>query len=311
MLDLYHRKIDYMRISITDRCHFQCNYCKSDHPQKLNHQDILSYEQLLLIVDQAIQLGIKKFKITGGEPTLRKNYLFFIKELKKRDVEVTLTTNGSLFKKEDLKTLKEIGIEGINFSIDTLDAKEYFLLTKQDCLKQVLENLFYAYYLKIPVKINCVVDNTFTLKRLKQMLAMVKDKKIALRFIELMPLNIEQRNQKMIDIQNYLKQYPIKQYQGKLGNGPAHYYTIEGYQGYIGLIEALHHKFCYQCNRIRLTSTGKLKPCLFYNEMYDLKPYLNNEEQLLLHLKKAIESKPKEHHFEENVSYTKMNEIGG
>ncbi len=309
--DSYGREINYMRISITDRCHFQCNYCKSDHPQKLNHQDILSYEQLLLIVDQAIQLGIKKFKITGGEPTLRKNYLFFIKELKKRDVEVTLTTNGSLFKKEDLKTLKEIGIDGINFSIDTLDAKEYFLLTKQDCLKQVLENLFYAYYLKIPVKINCVVDNTFTLKRLKQMLAMVKDKKIALRFIELMPLNIEQRNQKMIDIQNYLKQYPIKQYQGKLGNGPAHYYTIEGYQGYIGLIEALHHKFCYQCNRIRLTSTGKLKPCLFYNEMYDLKPYLNNEEQLLLHLKKAIESKPKEHHFEENVSYTKMNEIGG
>lgn len=83
MLDLYQRKIDYMRISITDRCHFQCAYCKSDHPRKLKHQDILSYEQLLLIVDQAIQLGINKFKITGGEPTIRKDYLFFIKELKK------------------------------------------------------------------------------------------------------------------------------------------------------------------------------------------------------------------------------------
>ena len=83
MLDSYQRKIDYMRISITDRCHFQCAYCKSDHPRKLKHQDILSYEQLLLIVDQAIQLGINKFKITGGEPTIRKDYLFFIKELKK------------------------------------------------------------------------------------------------------------------------------------------------------------------------------------------------------------------------------------
>ncbi len=147
MLDLYQRKIDYMRISITDRCHFQCAYCKSDHPRKLKHQDILSYEQLLLIVDQAIQLGINKFKITGGEPTIRKDYLFFIKELKKRNVQVTLTTNGSLFTKEDLDCLKEIGIDGINFSIDTLDLKEYFLLTQQDCLGTVLDNLFYAYKL--------------------------------------------------------------------------------------------------------------------------------------------------------------------
>ena len=173
MLDLYQRKIDYMRISITDRCHFQCTYCKSDHPQKLKHQDILSYEQLLFIVDQAIQLGINKFKITGGEPTLRKDYLLFIKELKKRNVQVTLTTNGSLFTKNDLDSLKEIGIDGINFSIDTLDPKEYFLLTQQDCLATVLDNLFYAYQLKIPVKINCVMDDTFHLKRLNDLLQYV------------------------------------------------------------------------------------------------------------------------------------------
>ena len=95
MLDSYQRKIDYMRISITDRCHFQCAYCKSDHPQKLKHQDILSYEQLLLIVDQAIQLGINKFKITGGEPTIRKDYLFFIKELKKRENQIVGTAAQS------------------------------------------------------------------------------------------------------------------------------------------------------------------------------------------------------------------------
>ena len=170
MLDSYQRKIDYMRISITDRCHFQCAYCKSDYPRKLKHQDILSYEQLLLIVDQAIQLGINKFKITGGEPTIRKDYLFFIKELKKREVEVTLTTNGSLFTKKDLDCLKEIGIDGINFSIVTLELREYFLLTRQDCLETDLDNLFYAYQLKIPVKINCVMDDTFHLKRLNDLL---------------------------------------------------------------------------------------------------------------------------------------------
>ncbi len=171
--------------------------------------------------------------------------------------------------------------------------------------------MFYAYKLQIPVKINCVVDDTFTMNRLENMLMLIKDKKIALRFIELMPLNKEQRNQKMRDVIHYLKKYPIQECLDKLGNGPAHYYTINGYQGYVGFIEALHHKFCHQCNRLRLTSTGKIKPCLFYEEMHDLKPYLNNEKQLRLHLEKAIELKPKEHHFEEDVSYTKMNEIGG
>ena len=210
-----------------------------------------------------------------------------------------------------MDSLKEIGIDGINFSIDTLDPKEYFLLTQQDCLETVLDNLFYAYKLQIPVKINCVVDDTFTMNRLENMLMLIKDKKIALRFIELMPLNKDQRNQKIKKVANYLKKYSIQEYTHKLGNGPAHYYIINGYQGYVGLIEALHHKFCHQCNRLRLTSTGKIMPCLFYEEMYDLKPYLNNEKQLRLHLEEAIKLKPKEHHFEENVSYTKMNEIGG
>ena len=250
------------------------------------------------------------FAILDSVPSDCKEELV-IKELKKREVEVTLTTNGSLFTKKDLDCLKEIGIDGINFSIDTLDLREYFLLTQQDCLETVLDNLFYAYQLKIPVKINCVMDDTFHLKRLNDLMDLIKDKKIAVRFIELMPLNREQRNQKIRDVIKYLKKYPIQEYLDKLGNGPAHYYTIEGYAGYIGFIEALHYKFCHQCNRLRLTSTGKIKPCLFYEEMYDLKPYLNNEKQLRLHLEKAIKLKPKEHHFEENISYTRMNEIGG
>ena len=117
MLDSYQRKIDYMRISITDRCHFQCAYCKSDHPQKLKHQDILSYEQLLLIVDQAIQLGINKFKITGGEPTIRKDYLFFIKELKK-----TLEKACVLLDKRCTKEIKK-KIETANKNLQTIIKK--------------------------------------------------------------------------------------------------------------------------------------------------------------------------------------------
>ena len=313
MQDSFGRNINYMRISLTDRCNYACYYCKPDISKHLCHSDILTYEQLLDICRCAITLGITRFKITGGEPTLRKGYIDFIRRLKELDgvEQVTLTTNGSLFSFTDLDELKKIGLDCINFSIDTLDESEYLKICKKNNLKKVLSNLEYAYQIGIVVKVNCVVDNLFSLSRFESLLEMIKDKKIAVRFIELMPLNKEQRNQKMRDVLHYLKKYPIQESLDKLGNGPAHYYTINGYQGYVGFIEALHHKFCHQCNRLRLTSTGKIKPCLFYEEMHDLKPYLNNEKQLRLHLEKAIELKPKEHHFEEGVSYTKMNEIGG
>lgn len=140
-----------------------------------------NYYSLLIKLSNYESINLK---LQVGNQQLEKIIFSFIKELKKRNVQVTLTTNGSLFTKEDLDCLKEIGIDGINFSIDTLDLKEYFLLTQQDCLGIVLDNLFYAYKLQIPVKINCVVDDTFTMNRLENMLMLIKDKKIALRFIE-------------------------------------------------------------------------------------------------------------------------------
>lgn len=317
MQDSFGRNINYMRISLTDRCNYACYYCKPDISKHLCHSDILTYEQILNICRCAVSLGITRFKITGGEPTLRKDYINFIRRLKELDgvEQVTLTTNGSLFSFSDLDELKKIGLDCINFSIDTLDEFEYLKICKKNDLKKVLLNLEYAYKIGISVKVNCVVDNLFSFSRFESMLELIKDKKIALRFIELMPLKYSDRNTKMIELIEYVqKNYTLNVYDKKLGNGPAHYYTIGtigDYQGYIGFIEALHNKFCEDCNRVRLSSVGRLKLCLFHMDGVDLKPYLNDLEELQKTMAFWIFKKPKEHHFEEEHSLTVMNEIGG
>ena len=206
MQDSFGRNINYMRISLTDRCNYACYYCKPDISKHLCHSDILTYEQILNICRCAVSLGITRFKITGGEPTLRKDYINFIRRLKELDgvEQVTLTTNGSLF----------------SFS-------EYLKICKKNNLKKVLLNLEYAYKIGISVKVNCVVDNLFSFSRFESMLELIKDKKIALRFIELMPLKYSDRNTKMIELIEYVqKNYTLNVYDKKLGNGPAHYYRI-------------------------------------------------------------------------------------
>lgn len=314
MQDSFGRNINYMRISLTDRCNYACYYCQPDISKHLCHSDILTYEQILDICRCAITLGITRFKITGGEPTLRKGYIDFIRRLKELDgvEQVTLTTNGSLFSFTDLDELKKIGLDCINFSIDTLDEAEYLKICKKNNLKKVLLNLEYAYEIGIGVKVNCVVDNLFSFSRFESMLELIKDKKIALRFIELMPLKFSDRNTKMNELIEYVQRhYTLNVYNEKLGNGPAHYYTICDYQGYIGFIEALHNKFCSECNRVRLSSVGRLKLCLFHMDGVDLKPYLDDLEELKKMMAFWILKKPKEHHFEEEHSLTVMNEIGG
>lgn len=314
MLDKYNRDINYMRISLTDRCNLSCVYCKPANVQHLTHNDILSYEDILEICQAAIELGIHRFKLTGGEPCIRKGYIDFIERLKNLDgcSQVTLTTNGSLFTHEDLDRLHHIGIDGINFSIDTLDKEEYQRICGKDVIDKVLDNLDYAYSLGIPCKVNCVINDSFDEKRFDSMISLIKDKKIALRFIEQMPLKYSHLNSNIDNMKEYIfSHYSLHEYKKRLGNGPAHYYKVNGYEGYLGFIEAMHHKFCHQCNRIRLTSIGRLKLCLFYLDGVDLKPYIHDSLLLKDTIQKAIYMKPKEHNFLEEKSETVMNETGG
>lgn len=306
MQDSYSRNIQYMRISITNRCNYQCVYCNPDG--KFLFQEELSYREILDICKTCVKLGIVHFKITGGEPCIRNGYIDFMKELKSMEgVEsVTLTTNGSLFSKQDLEALT--CIDCINFSIDSLDSEAYYKITGRNCLDVVLDNLEYAYSLHIPVKVNCVVDDSFSISRLSGLLNLIQSKKIALRFIEQMPLSTISKNSNFETLIEYLNtQYTLHPYTQKLGNGPATYYTIDGYDGYLGLIQAMHSKFCSTCNRVRLSCSGYLQLCLYHKDGICLKNVENLEETI----RSIIQYKPKEHDFDHFHSVTKMKDIGG
>ena len=314
MNDRYNRTIDYMRISITDRCNYHCSYCNPSQFKFLSHNDILRYEHVLDICKVAVKLGIVNFKVTGGEPTVRKGYLSFLRQLKQLDGvrQVTLTTNGLLLDALTLDELKDIGIDGINFSIDTLDSKKYAAICGQDTLDEVLKNLLYGVSIGLNIKINTVVGPLFTQSDLESLIDFCKDLPVSLRFIELMPLGENKRENRIEEVQSYfLSHYDIEEINERLGNGPAHYIRIKNMNCVIGFIEALHHKFCHECNRVRLSSTGQLKLCLFHKNSIALKPYISDEIKLEEVMRNAIYMKPEQHHFEDEQSGTVMNQIGG
>ena len=205
MKDRYNRTIDYMRISITDRCNYHCVYCNPDKFKFLSHNDILRYEEILDICKVAVKLGIVNFKVTGGEPTVRKGYLSFLRQLKQLEGvrQVTLTTNGLLLDARTMDELKDIGIDGINFSIDTLDSKKYAAICGQDTLDTVLKNLLYGVSVGLNIKINTVVGPLFTQSDLESLIDFCGNLPVSLRFIELMPLGSNKRENRIEEVQSY------------------------------------------------------------------------------------------------------------
>ena len=205
MKDRYNRTIDYVRISITDRCNYHCVYCNPDKFKFLSHNDILRYEEILDICKVAVKLGIVNFKVTGGEPTVRKGYLSFLRQIKQLEGvrQVTLTTNGLLLDARTMDELKDIGIDGINFSIDTLDSKKYASICGKDTLDTVLNNLLYGVSIGLNIKINTVVGPLFTQSDLEGLIDFCENLPVSLRFIELMPLGSNKRENKIEEVQSY------------------------------------------------------------------------------------------------------------
>ena len=298
MKDQFQRTIDYARISITDRCNLYCTYCRPDHEEMLSHGEILRYEEILRVCKILTTLGIDKFKITGGEPLVRKGCSDFIRELKKTDGvnKVTLTTNGILLSK-DLVKLAEAGVDGINISLDFMDQEKYKKITGFDGYKQVISVINKAVNIGLNIKINVVLTERTTMEDIQKFIDYMKDHKICIRFIEQMPLGNKKTTIALTrnEIRKNLKD--------------------QGYKGMIGWIEALHGKFCDTCNRIRLTSIGGIKPCLYYEEAGNLRDLLRNDEtsdeEIKRVLKEIIYKKPQAHHFEEKPSDSKMYTIGG
>lgn len=333
MKDSLNREIDYMRISITDRCNLRCQYCMPRGIKQTTMSDILTFEEMAHIVSIASKLGIKKIKVTGGEPLVRLGCCDFIKMVKNIEgiEQVTITTNGVLLN-HYMNDLIEAGIDGINVSIDTLNKELYQKITGFDKLGEVLQSLKTLTNYDIPVKINAVSIDLYeygsqngidVLKNdYQNLIELAHDDKIDVRFIEMMPIGYG-KNFETINHQDFLQQlkrdYVLKEDQTIHSNGPAVYYRIDGYQGSIGLISAIHGKFCDSCNRIRLTSQGYLKTCLCFNDGIDLRSILrsdasNKDELLAAAIKDAIIHKPMAHHFEnmEEISEDKnMYMIGG
>lgn len=332
MKDSYGRSIDYMRISVTDRCNLRCRYCMSDDIKPIPKEELLTYEEIVQIVEAAAELGITKIKLTGGEPLVRKDVVTLVRMLHAVPGvrEVTMTTNGVLLM-ERLDELINGGIHAINISIDTLDEKKYEQITGKRELSNIILAVREAAKRGIKVKINTVLLGGTSEEELFQILQIAQDQNIDVRFIELMPIG-EGKKMHGISGKEWLmrikERYPSLQENYQVhGNGPAKYYHISGFAGSVGFISAIHGKFCNTCNRVRLSSTGQLKACLCYEGMRDLKSILRKngwkdekeqQERLKLALKEeiaaAIMEKPLEHCFENPDNMTehqKMVAIGG
>lgn len=318
MYDQYNRKIDYLRISLTDRCNLHCRYCQPEVSEHVPHNEILRYEELLRICRAALQLGIRKFKITGGEPLLRKGCIDFIASLKQLDgvEQVTLTTNGTLLAQQ-LPELIKAGADSINVSLDTLDAAYYKELTGGS-LGNVLQALQELQAAGIPFKLNCVPLAETGLSDIMQLLKLAHRYNAPLRFIELMPLdcNADLKGLSGSEIRSQLEQagLALQPDAQRYGNGPASYWRISGYAMPVGFIEPLHNKFCAVCNRVRLTSVGMLKPCLYCNEGMNLKRLLRDgasDADLLQAMQEIIYAKPAGHSFDVEAARFNMNQIGG
>ena len=318
MIDSFGRNINYMRVSITDWCNLRCTYCQPNGIERLAHADILTYEEILRVCGIAATLGIDKFKVTGGDPLMRKGCMSFVFRLKHtQDVNsVTMTTNGLLIG-EGMPELS--AIDAVNISINAVDATTYRDITGVDGAKTAVEVVRDCADI-VKTKVNCVLLNE-NINQIFPLLDLARDMEVDVRFIELMPLGCGNLQSGMSCEQAKCMihaEFPdLELCEGKQGNGPAVYYKSKQLRGRIGFIAACSDKFCADCNRIRLTSTGFLKPCLCYNDGVDLRMLLRrsaSDEDIKTAICDAILSKPEAHCFEKYQSVTErknMSEIGG
>ena len=324
MIDGIGRNIDYLRISIIDRCNLRCVYCMPEEGvEAVSHEEILSYEEILRLVRAFAKLGVHKIKLTGGEPLVRKNVAYLVNELKKIEgiTQVTLTTNGILLA-ETIDSLAEAGLDGINLSLDTLNPEVFQKIARRDSFDQVMEGFRAALkYPQIPLKINCVpmgIEGQDVL----EMAELARKYPVHVRFIEMMPIGLGKQFEFCSEehiLQGLKERYgDYVPYEKCIGNGPGHYYTFEGFQGKIGFVSAISHKFCESCNRVRLTSQGYLKTCLQYDVGVDLKRLLREgaaENVLCDAIEAAILRKPQGHQFGSQVESHEeehmMAQIGG
>ena len=326
MKDNEGREIEYLRISVTDRCNLRCVYCMPESGVKhIGHPSILTYEEIVRVCKAFAKHGLKHIKITGGEPLVRKGVTDLIADLKKIPGidTVTITTNGVLLE-DYYDALAAAGVDAITVSLDTMKPDVFREITRRDELDRVLAGIQKAIKEnKVRFKLNCVPFLGIERQEILSLLEYARENDVDVRFIEMMPMGFGKDFSSVPESEIRKK---IEEQYGEMtichekrGNGPATYYQIPGFKGKIGFISAVSHKFCSTCNRVRMTSDGYLKTCLQYETGVDLKPLLRgdvSEAELWEVMSEAIRQKPKAHHFEEmnrrvDDELRGMSQIGG
>ena len=323
MLDRYGRVINYLRISVTDRCNLRCCYCMPEGVQDVGMKNILTFEEIWEIVRTGVSLGITHIRITGGEPLVRKDCVDLIRGIREiSGVEtITMTTNGVLLGNYG-KQLKEVGVDGVNISLDTLNPEEFYKITGKRELQEVLAGIRAAKTAGLPVKLNAV--NRKELDPIP-LVRYAQEENLPLRFIEMMPVGYgkkyvgrsnEELRETLEAVCGKAECMTNREELSRMGSGPAVYYQFSDLKVPVGFISAIHGKFCDTCNRVRLTAEGYLKLCLCYDEGEDLRRVLREgeKENLRTILEQTIFRKPAAHCFEHPAEMTETHEmvkIGG
>lgn len=282
LFDSFGRRITYLRLSITDRCNLRCRYCMpADGVNVLGHDAILSYEEMERLSRIFVSLGVNKIRITGGEPFVRKGCLEFMQRLKEQspDLHLHLTTNGVAVLPY-LPDLKKLGIMGINLSLDTLDPVRFQEITRRDKLETVLAVFHETLRLGIPLKVNAVVQADTTDEELVLLAGLVKENPVALRFIELMPFSGGEQVQRTMELsleERLFRLFPGLREVSSNNVETARRFSASGYAGTLGIIEGESRKFCATCNKLRITSSGMLKNCLYDEGVVDMRALLRSE----------------------------------
>ena len=323
--DRYSRVIDYMRISITDRCNLRCIYCMPYGHRPLKFKKILTYEEIIRIVRIGAELGLKKIRLTGGEPLARKNVQYLIKKLKAISgiEDLSMTTNGVLLERY-ADELRSAGLDRINVSLDSLQPDRYREITQGGELENILKGIEKAYQLGLrPLKINVVVVRGINDDEIENFAAITIKKPFHVRFIEFMPgktnawsaekcIPIQEIKERIVKCYNSLEPVRLR------SNGPARYFRIPESKGVLGFISPVTHHFCSECNRLRITADGRIRPCLFSKTEIDLKSAMRSgatDEEIKRLLILSVEAKPEGHRIgkdgERSYISKAMSQIGG
>lgn len=327
LIDTFGRKITYLRISVTDRCNLRCAYCMpAEGIIRQSHDSILRYEEIFKIVQVAADNGVTEIRLTGGEPLVRADIVELIKMIRSvpQITDISLTTNALLLEELAAK-LKHAGLNRVNISLDTLDPVKFIKVTRVGSFEKVWAGILAAEAAGLqPIKLNAVVIRGLNDMEIPALAHLSVDKPWNIRFIELMPVKNQESwgdgflrpedayvsKQEMLQI---LQPYHLQAVHDMDGNGPAKYYRIPGAMGTIGFISPIGEKFCDECNRLRLTADGNLRPCLLSEIEIPLREAIRKGEDILPLLQKAVLLKPDGHAITSHYSSTGrcMMQIGG